>query len=63
MDSKPWQAGRFAHSLRTTLWAEHLGISQSEMNVLVDPVCEKTYKHIWMTTAKVSSSLFYSISH
>ena len=32
MDSKPWQAGKFAHSLRMSLWREHLGLQQSEVS-------------------------------
>ncbi|KAI5065331.1 hypothetical protein GOP47_0020026 [Adiantum capillus-veneris] len=58
MDSRPWKAGRLAHWLRMSLWAEHLGLAESEMNVLMDPVCETTYKHIWMTTAKMNTVIY-----
>lgn len=58
MDGRPWQAGRFAHSLRMSLWAEHLGLAQSEMNVLMDPACETTYKHIWVATAQTNTAIY-----
>lgn len=35
MDCRPWQAGKFAHSLRMSLWAEHLGLAQSEVLIFV----------------------------
>ena len=31
MDSKPWQAGKFANSMRMSLWREHLGLQHSEV--------------------------------
>eukprot|EP00250_Pteridium_aquilinum_P013724 c21534_g1_i1 orf=388-3765(+) len=58
MDCKPWQAGSFARSLRMSLWAEHLGLAQSEIDVLMDPVCETTYKHIWRTTAQMNTVIY-----
>lgn len=53
------QATRFAHSLRRSLWAEHLGISDALYgnpcqfldDCLGDPVCEKNYKGQWLRTA------------
>jgi phospholipase D1/2 len=32
MDSKPWKAGKFAHSMRMSLWREHLGLQHSEVS-------------------------------
>lgn len=61
MDCRPWQAGKFAHSLRMSLWAEHLGLAQSEINMLMDPVCETTYRHIWMTTAQMNTVIYDKI--
>lgn len=58
MNGEPWEAGKFAHSLRTSLWAEHLGLPNTEMNVLMDPICETSYKHIWMTTAQVNTVIY-----
>lgn len=32
MDGKPWKAGKFAFSLRVSLWAEHLGLCAEEVS-------------------------------
>lgn len=58
MNCEPWKAGKFVHSLRTSLWAEHLGLSQSEMNVVVDPICDTTYSHIWMATSQKNTAIY-----
>lgn len=31
MGGVPWKAGRFSHSLRLSLWSEHLGIRAGEV--------------------------------
>lgn len=31
MNGEPWTAGKFSHSLRCYLWAEHLGLSGGEV--------------------------------
>lgn len=36
MNGKPWPAGKFALSLRLSLWSEHLGLRMGE-------VCGYTY--------------------
>jgi hypothetical protein len=37
MNQQPWKAGRFAHSLRLSLWSEHLGLRRLEVcNFLVE---------------------------
>eukprot|EP00249_Psilotum_nudum_P019640 c27353_g1_i1 orf=427-3258(+) len=58
MNYKPWKAGKFAHSLRTCLWAEHLGLHQSEMDLVMDPVSETTYKDIWMMRAQINTRIY-----
>jgi phospholipase D1/2 len=34
MDGRSWRAGRFTQSLRLALWAEHLGLKESEVRAL-----------------------------
>lgn len=36
MDGKPWKAGKFAFSLRVSLWAEHLGLNTEEVSIVVN---------------------------
>ena len=31
MNGQPWKAGKFAHSLRCSLWSEHLGLDAGEV--------------------------------
>lgn len=31
MNGQPWKAGKFAHSLRCSLWSEHLGLLVGEV--------------------------------
>ncbi|CAK7333296.1 unnamed protein product [Dovyalis caffra] len=52
LGGKPWKAGKFALSLRLSLWSEHLGLRAKEINKVIDPVIDSTYKDIWMSTAK-----------
>ncbi|MQL92978.1 hypothetical protein Taro_025613, partial [Colocasia esculenta] len=35
MNGKPWKAGKFAFSLRLSLWAEHLGLHVGETNTTI----------------------------
>ncbi|KAK6146193.1 hypothetical protein DH2020_020062 [Rehmannia glutinosa] len=49
---RPWKAGKFALSLRLSLWSEHIGLHAGEINQIRDPVVDSTYKDIWMATAK-----------
>lgn len=37
MNGEPWQAGKFAYSLRCSLWSEHLGISPGEVSNINQP--------------------------
>lgn len=38
MDGRPWKAGRFAYSLRLSLWSEHLGLRAREVSSYEDIV-------------------------
>lgn len=61
MNGKVWNAGRFAHSLRVSLWAEHLGLRASEVNVIRDPVCDATYKDLWISRARSNTSIYKDV--
>lgn len=61
MNGKAWNAGRFAHSLRVSLWAEHLGLRPSETNVIRDPVCDSTYKDLWMARARSNTTIYKDV--
>ncbi|OIV95905.1 hypothetical protein TanjilG_27009 [Lupinus angustifolius] len=61
MDGKPWKAGKFSLTLRLSLWAEHLGLKAGEVNQIMDPVIESTYKDIWMATAKTNTTIYQDV--
>lgn len=61
MNGKVWNAGRFAHSLRVSLWAEHLGLRASEVNVIRDPVCDATYKDLWVARARANTAIYKDV--
>uniref|UniRef100_A0A452YXY0 Uncharacterized protein n=1 Tax=Aegilops tauschii subsp. strangulata TaxID=200361 RepID=A0A452YXY0_AEGTS len=56
MDGRHWEAGKFSLSLRLSLWAEHLGLHRGEVNHIMDPMDDTTFKNIWMATAKVTET-------
>ncbi|XP_010245474.1 PREDICTED: phospholipase D zeta 1-like [Nelumbo nucifera] len=61
MDGKPWKAGKFAFSLRLSLWSEHLGLHAGQISQIHDPVVDETYKNIWMATAKTNSMIYQDV--
>jgi phospholipase D1/2 len=61
MNGNIWNAGRFAHSLRMSLWAEHLGIRQAEIDLVKDPVSNATYRGVWMSRAESNTRLYDSV--
>ncbi|KAG0590254.1 hypothetical protein KC19_1G084700 [Ceratodon purpureus] len=58
MAGKPWRAGRFAHSLRLSLWSEHLGIDAADVETILDPVGDATYKKVWVSTAQRNTDIY-----
>ncbi|XP_052207226.1 phospholipase D zeta 1 isoform X2 [Diospyros lotus] len=61
MGGKPWRAGKFAVSLRRSLWSEHLGLNAGEISQISDPVVDSTYKNIWVTTAKTNTMIYQDV--
>ncbi|XP_031373090.1 phospholipase D zeta 2-like [Punica granatum] len=58
MNGEPWKAGMFSHSLRCSLWAEHLGLNGGEICQIRDPIADATYKDLWLSTAKANSDIY-----
>jgi phospholipase D1/2 len=61
VNGKPSSVGPFAHSLRISLWAEHLGLQHSELQCIKDPVCNTTFKEIWMLRARNNTSIYQAV--
>ncbi|GAA0153462.1 phospholipase [Lithospermum erythrorhizon] len=61
MGGKPWRAGKFALSLRVSLWSEHLGLDIGEVNPIYDPVIDSTYKDIWMAAARTNTMIYQDV--
>ncbi|KAJ0979908.1 hypothetical protein J5N97_015382 [Dioscorea zingiberensis] len=61
MNGKPWLAGKFALSLRLSLWSEHLGLRLGEASVISDPVVDATYKEMWVAAAKTNTMIYQDV--
>ncbi|XP_077218089.1 phospholipase D P1 [Tasmannia lanceolata] len=61
MNGRSWKAGKFAFSLRLSLWSEHLGLHSGEIPRISDPVVDATYKDIWMATAKTNTMIYQDV--
>ncbi|KAJ4722113.1 Phospholipase [Melia azedarach] len=61
MGGKPWKAGKFSLSLRLSLWSEHLGLRPREVNQIIDPVIDSTYKDIWVATARMNTTIYQDV--
>nr|XP_043607393.1 phospholipase D zeta 1-like isoform X2 [Erigeron canadensis] len=61
MGGNPWKAGKFALSLRLSLWSEHLGLNSSEIYKIADPVIDSTYNEIWTETAKSNTMIYQDV--
>lgn len=63
MNGQPFDAGRFAYSLRVCLMCEHLGLDPStEQHLVRDPVCDDFYKQLWFKTAAINTSIYSKVS-
>ncbi|KAK4433895.1 Phospholipase D zeta 1 [Sesamum alatum] len=61
ISGRPWKAGKFALSLRLSLWSEHIGLHATEVNKIRDPVIDSTYKDLWMVTAKTNTMIYQDV--
>ncbi|XP_022741381.1 phospholipase D zeta 1 isoform X2 [Durio zibethinus] len=61
MGENPWKAGKFALSLRLSLWSEHLGLRKGEINRIIDPISDSSYKDIWVATAKMNTTIYQDV--
>lgn len=61
MNGEPSKAGKFASSLRISLWAEHLGLHSEEMSLIGDPVADYTYKELWLRTAEENTAIYQDV--
>ena len=59
MKGQPYQAGRFALSLRKRLFREHLGILHTESDIdISDPIADSFYKGTWMHIAALNTKIY-----
>jgi len=64
MDGKEYQAGKFAFSLRTRLFREHLGLLDSTSNEdIKDVVSDSFYQDLWVATAKKNTEIYDEVFH
>ncbi|XP_074643651.1 phospholipase D1-like [Tubulanus polymorphus] len=62
MNGKPYRAGQYAATLRKSLMAEHLGVTElSRGPDLSDPISDEFYKNIWITQAAQNTSIFEKV--
>nr|XP_032834394.1 phospholipase D1-like [Petromyzon marinus] len=61
MDGKPYQAGAFAHSLRTYCFRLVLGLLDSPEVDISDPVCDHFFKEVWMATAGRNATVYEKV--
>ncbi|XP_048362891.1 phospholipase D1 [Sphaerodactylus townsendi] len=57
MDGQDYKAGRFAHSLRLQCFRIVLG-STTDPDELQDPICDKFFKEVWVSTAARNATIF-----
>ncbi|ORY97460.1 hypothetical protein BCR43DRAFT_489806 [Syncephalastrum racemosum] len=66
MDGKPYNAARFALSLRLHLFKEHLGllnVSEAEQKQVQDPLDDKFYMDVWQKTAQSNTEIYRDVFH
>ncbi|KAK1417718.1 hypothetical protein QVD17_26852 [Tagetes erecta] len=61
MNGESWSAGKFANSLRLSLWSEHLGLHGEEISWIRDPIADSTYKDLWLATAMENSQIYQDV--
>ncbi|XP_023760299.1 phospholipase D zeta 1 [Lactuca sativa] len=61
MNGEPWSAGKFANSLRLSLWSEHLGLNGNQISQIRDPIADVTYKDLWLATAMANAQIYQDV--
>ncbi|EPS61308.1 hypothetical protein M569_13489, partial [Genlisea aurea] len=61
MAGNPWKAGRFAFSLRLSLWTEHLGLRTEEASRIHDPVSRTAYHECMLGTAESNTKIYQDV--
>lgn len=64
MDGHPYQAGKFALSLRKRLFREHLGLLTQESSPDIridDPVADSFYKETWIRIAALNTKVYEEV--
>ncbi|KAG1656449.1 Phospholipase D1 [Nymphon striatum] len=64
MNGKEFEAGRFACSLRRTLFREHLGLLKNDSGDIDvrDPICDDFFKNIWVKIAATNTSVYEKLA-
>uniref|UniRef100_A0A8D2LLM3 phospholipase D n=1 Tax=Varanus komodoensis TaxID=61221 RepID=A0A8D2LLM3_VARKO len=57
MDGEDYKAGKFAQSLRLQCFRVVLG-SSLDLNDILDPVCDRFFKEVWVATAARNATIF-----
>jgi len=60
MNGVPYKVSKYAHELRCNLFLEHLGLSDSQISLVTDPICPETYS-LWLNTARENSHILNDI--
>ena len=56
MNNLPWKATKFVHSLRISLWKEHLGMLDSDDSNFIDPI--SCIDSLWRPIAKQNADIY-----
>ncbi|XP_041354686.1 phospholipase D1-like [Gigantopelta aegis] len=62
INGKVHMAGKFASSLRRTIFREHLGLRDDHVNI-TDIVCDDFYKDVWIKQAATNTTMFDKVFH
>lgn len=63
MDGRSYAAGKFAGTLRRTLFREHLGLLETEGSAVDtrDPVAASFFDGVWRKTARKNTEIFEKV--
>ncbi|KAG8228995.1 hypothetical protein J437_LFUL009158 [Ladona fulva] len=61
MNGKSSLSGKFASSLRKSLFKEHLGIMEEDSTAVDDITSSEFYKDVWMATANKNTEIFEEV--